>query len=93
MSDLIDREALKAAYIAAHKGEPGGAYKLICEAPAVDAKPVRHGKWLLHKPRRTGRNATYKCSVCGKLRSSYYNDVQEWQFCPCGAKMDAEVNT
>ena len=34
--DLIDREALKAAYLAAHKGEPGGAYKLICEAPTID---------------------------------------------------------
>lgn len=46
------------------------------------------GEWLLHKPRRENRNATYKCSVCGKLCSSYYNDVGEWKCCPhCGAKM------
>lgn len=49
------------------------------------------GHWLLWKPRRMNRNATYKCSVCGKLCSSYYNDVGEWNFCPkCGAKMKGE---
>ena len=44
--------------------------------------------WILWKPRRINRNATYKCSACGKLCSSYYNDVGEWKYCPnCGAKM------
>lgn len=38
--------------------------------------------WILHKPRVRGRNATYKCSRCGKLCSSYYNDVSEWKCCP-----------
>lgn len=38
--DLISRAALLAAYDAAHKGPPGGARKLIEEAPAVDAVPV-----------------------------------------------------
>lgn len=50
-------------------------------------EPVVHGHWILHKPRRLNRNATYKCSVCKKLRSSYYNDVGNWEYCPCGAKM------
>ena len=46
-------------------------------------------EWILHKPRVRGRNATYKCSSCGKLCSSYYNDVQNWKCCPhCKAKMD-----
>lgn len=46
------------------------------------------GEWILHKPRRENRNATYKCSACGKLCSSYYNDVGAWKCCPyCGAKM------
>ena len=39
-------------------------------------------EWILHKPRRENRNATYKCSACGKLCSSYYNDVGEWKCCP-----------
>lgn len=38
--DLISRAALLAAYDAEHKGPPGGARKLIAEAPAVDAEPV-----------------------------------------------------
>ena len=59
-------------------------------APAADVVEVRHGEWILWKPRRENRNATYKCSICGKLRSSYYNDVGEWEYCPCGARMDGE---
>lgn len=38
--DLIWRGDLIAAYDAAHKGQPGGARKLIEEAPAIDAIPV-----------------------------------------------------
>ena len=46
------------------------------------------GEWILVAPRRTGRNATFKCSVCGKKVSSYYNDVGEWKCCPhCESKM------
>lgn len=41
--DLISRAALLAAYDAAHKGPPGGARKLIEEAPGVDAAPERQG--------------------------------------------------
>ncbi len=48
----------------------------------------RMAEWILYKPRRTNRNATYKCSVCGKMCSSYYNDVGEWKYCPhCGKRM------
>jgi DNA-directed RNA polymerase subunit RPC12/RpoP len=50
-------------------------------------KPVE-GWFILFKPRRENRNATYKCSSCGKLVSSYYNDVGDWKYCPhCGAMM------
>lgn len=46
------------------------------------------GRWVLVKPRRINRNATYKCSLCGKLCSSYYNDVGEWKSCPhCRTRM------
>lgn len=62
----------------------------VLEATASDVVEVVHGEWILWKPRRENRNATYKCSVCGKLRSSYYNDVGEWEYCPCGARMDGE---
>lgn len=46
------------------------------------------GHFVLFKPRRENRNATFRCSECGKLCSSYYNDVGAWNFCPnCGARM------
>lgn len=57
----------------------------------TDIRAERRGNMIMYKPRSTNRNATYKCSVCGKLCSSYYNDVGEWKHCPhCGAKMDLE---
>lgn len=37
---MISRSVLLAAYDAAHKGPPGGARKLIEDAPAIDAVPV-----------------------------------------------------
>lgn len=39
-SDLISRSALLAEYDRVHVGEPGGARKLISEAPAVYAIPI-----------------------------------------------------
>lgn len=65
--------------------------RMLDNAPTADVQEVRHGKMNMYKPRSMNRNATYKCSVCGKLCSSYYNDVGEWKFCPhCGAKMDGD---
>ena len=77
------------AHIAPHDGEGIAKYfyDQIKAMPPADVKPVVRGHWILYKPRRLNRNATYKCSVCKKLRSSYYNDVGNWEDCPCGAKM------
>ena len=69
-------------------GEDRGLYrgKRVDTGGSIEA-----GKMKLFAPRRINRNATYKCSVCGKLCSSYYNDVGEWKYCPhCGAKMEKE---
>lgn len=63
---------------------------IVAKQPTIEAAPVVHGRWVLVKPRRTGRNATYKCTACGQLRSSYYNDVTQWKHCPCGARMDGD---
>ena len=40
MHEYIEREALIAAYDATHKGSPGGARKLMVDAPAADVAPV-----------------------------------------------------
>lgn len=80
--DLISRDALLAAYDAAHKGPPGGARKLIAEAPAVDATPVRHGRWILEQ------NGSGVCAVCN--RSDHIDRLAKYcRF--CGAKMDGDA--
>lgn len=63
---------------------------LISHIPTVDAKPVRHGRWVEDRTELV-------CSVCGARfsdeipmmnRNFEYADLK---FCPeCGAKMDAE---
>ena len=69
------------------------AIDIVVSAPTADVQEVRRGKMNMYKPRSMNRNATYKCSVCGKLCSSYYNDIGEWKFCPhCGANMDGAEN-
>ena len=86
MSDLVSRAALLAEYDKRHVGPPGGARKLIEEAPAVDAVPVVHGRWesVEAKPR-----LIYSCSVCGEKWA--YGAIFYMKYCPnCGAKMDGE---
>ena len=57
MDDLISQKALLAEYDRVHIGEPGGARKLIEEAPAVqqwipvsERLPEKHGKYLALTP-------------------------------------------
>ena len=87
MASYIDVEPYKDCKIVLHNEDSG---VLIQDIPTADVQEMKYGKWKKAMPRRKGRNATYRCSCCGQLRSSYYNDVQNWEYCPCGAKMDKE---
>jgi hypothetical protein len=61
--------------------------------PTIDAEPVKHGRWILHReeifePNQSecymSRPLPTECSVCGfaEMRASRFD------FCPnCGAKM------
>ena len=81
MSDYVSRQYLLDEYDRQHHGPPGGARKIIAEAPAADVVPVRHGKWT-HKPDVYG---VVYCSEC-----NYELHANSTNFCPnCGAKMDA----
>lgn len=88
--DLISRSALIAEYDRVHVGAPGGARKLMQDAPAVDAVEVVHGRW---KDVLGGKydNQSYRCSVC---KEHALSDDKGWfltNFCPnCGAMMDGE---
>jgi hypothetical protein len=79
MGDCISRAALLAAYDAAHVGPPGGARKLIEEAPAVAVPEWISVEERLPKPHETvlviRRNQRKKLSVeCG-----YYMGNGDWQ--------------
>ena len=66
IADLIYRDKLLSAYDAAHKGPPGGARKLIAEAPAVDAvKEAEKDGWICEKKACGSKKLDIKC-MCGK---------------------------
>lgn len=80
MDDLISRSWLLAEYDKRHKGPPGGARKLIEEAPS--AQPKR-GKWILD------RSGAYCCSECMEPCAGYVMMKPRDKFCKmCGAKME-----
>ena len=60
---------------------------VLYEQPAVDAEPVRHGKWI--KGAYVCGDNEWKCSVCGETE---WRGSADWmKFCMyCGAKMDLE---
>ena len=62
--------------------------KWVQEAPAVDAEPVRHGRWEWLGPNSMVSGCMCgTCSVC-KVRSKYIVNVG---ICPnCGAMMNAK---
>ncbi len=78
MNDLISRKALIAEYDRVHIGPPGGARKLMEDAPTVDAVPVVHGRWVKAKDGYT------RCSACNSRGTA----VKAHYCHHCGAKMD-----
>ncbi len=83
MGDLISRNALIERY-----GEPCHSFLDVIETmPAVDAEPVRHGRW-----RHLGGDE-WCCTMCGEV----IHTEGSWErpsdkYCrECGARMDGEV--
>lgn len=86
MTEYINKQALLAEYDCVHVGPPGGARKLIEEAPTADVAPVVHGRWVAKPTMYRHPNArNYYCSECR------YEPTETKEFCPnCGARMDGE---
>ena len=95
-NDLISRQALTAEIM--RRGiYPPGVRHAIENAPAIDAIPVVHGKWI-------PEDAIHKCTECGFgmfMNMGYYfmdgecifsgGETFMHNYCPnCGAKMDKE---
>ena len=79
MDELIFKQVLLAEYDKHYVGPPGGARKLIKEAPAVDAVPVVHGYWIECSD---GSCMCSRCNIVIQHGIGYY-------CLNCGAKMDA----
>lgn len=93
----IDADALKKEILETYEHEyptASGAFdefasrivpNIISNAPAIDAVPVVHGRWIARNPLiREPFGKNYDCSVCG------VNNIQ-YNFCPnCGARMNLE---
>lgn len=80
MTEYINKQALLAEYDCVHVGPPGGARKLIEEAPTADVAPVVHGRWV-----NRFNSSVYECSECGTI------GLPCWKGCPeCLARMDGE---
>lgn len=83
-NDLISRKALIEAYDKAHKGSPGGARKLMEEAPGVDAVEVVRCRDCKH-----GENLCDKqglCTYCQISIHSYPVRNQQDDFCSYGER-------
>lgn len=87
-NDLISRaEAIKVFEDYACDIPPMEAIDEIRCLPAVDAEPVRHGKWI-DKLSDCYWPGDKICSECG----AEYSFCNVQNYCPnCGAKMGAEV--
>ena len=82
---LIDAGAVRNALYAEDAITMKGV-AIINQFPTIEAKPVVHGKWLIHK----GHFHDFaECSLCGE---DYGKDTaMAFNYCPyCGAKMDGD---
>lgn len=87
MGEYISREYLLAEYDRQHQGPPGGARKIIVDAPAADVVEVRHGRWMWDG----GEDMHYYCSRCHHNAYGCTTEILDgkYRYCPnCGAKMD-----
>lgn len=86
-TDYVSRQWLLDEYDKRHKGPPGGARKMIEEAPAADVRPVVPAEWIALDIYRGMGN--YKCSFCNQV--CYVPECMGepmYIYCPnCGAKM------
>lgn len=55
------------------------------DAPAVNAKPVKHGRWVKNE------EGDYHCSECNAIVESEERYWHYWRYCyNCGARMETE---
>lgn len=101
MQDLIERRAALTALcedclqkyegICPHPASRCVEFRTIKQLPAIDAEPVRHGRWIPTEYDSYADGAPvwdkYECSECGHEHKGEEDTLTA--FCPdCGARMD-----
>ena len=106
-NDLISRSALLEAMPKNDELLSFEVRRVICNAPAVDAEVVRHGKWIVKCETHGGPydDGQWKewmalCSECGRIiclddfecaKGNVGKEIAKFPYCHCGCKMNAEV--
>lgn len=87
MPKLIDREplleAMRDCEAVTHSVGYSDMIAIIEDIPTIDAKPVRHGRWIFGSSKTS---CWMTCSICCKSQSG---QTATFSYCPnCGARMD-----
>ena len=98
---LIDADALadRLDAIAYHDWNQGtsvswaDAFKVFAEMTrderAIDAEPVKHGRWINISISANGGESSAECDLCGAVVHNNFSSIIN--YCPnCGAKMTGE---
>ena len=90
MAEYIDREAAIRA-LTLHDCDSAGAKTAICDLPAADVAPVRHGRWDSSGKYRFKKDnsVAVRCTECGCCLTEQEYREYTWNYCPvCGAMME-----
>ena len=91
MARLIDADVLMEADLNFDTVDDCVMFRVaIDNAPTIEAKPVRHGRWIEEKTGSGLFDYRFRCSKCkGCTPDKAYTIAPD--FCPnCGAKMDGD---
>ena len=95
MSDLIDRQILKADLLRGDNAEHDYCFPCKKILERIDNQPPaqperKTGKWILVE--ESIKIAAYKCSECGRTvwTDKGYDVMKDYPFCHCGAEMRGE---
>lgn len=87
MAEYIEKEAVTRA-LTLHDCDSARLKMSICDLPAADVAPIRHGKWV--KVGYACGETEWQCTACKE--TEWRTSSDRLKYCPfCGTMMDLEV--